>query len=65
MFNKFFPKIVSFLDNVEKYARAGQVTDGNIIRRMRFACCITNVTNTSEYLLLIASPWQSDYVKVP
>jgi len=28
-------------DNVEKYCRAGQATDDNIIRRMRIACRIT------------------------
>ena len=33
-------------DNVEKYGRAGQATDDNIIRRMRFACWITKATNT-------------------
>jgi hypothetical protein len=38
MFKIFFPKIVPFLDNVEKYGRFRQATDDNIIRRMRFAC---------------------------
>ena len=31
---------------MEKYGRAGQATDGSIIRRMRFACWITKGTNT-------------------
>jgi len=38
MFNNFSPEIVSLRDNVEKYGTAGQATDDNIIRRMRFAC---------------------------
>jgi len=29
----------------EKYCRAGQATDGNIIRRMHFACRIPKATN--------------------
>jgi hypothetical protein len=40
---------------VEKYGRAKQATDDNIIRRMRFACWITKDTDThSEYVILIA-----------
>jgi hypothetical protein len=42
-------------DNVEKYCRAGQATDGNIIRRMRIACWIPKATNAhSEYEIRIA-----------
>ena len=49
------PKIVTFCDNVEKCGTAGQATDGNTTRRMRFSSLITNVTNThSEYLITIA-----------
>jgi hypothetical protein len=33
-------------DNVEKYGTARQATDDNIIRRMRFACWITEATGT-------------------
>jgi hypothetical protein len=44
---------------VEKYGRARQATDDNIIRRMRFACWITKATDThSEYIILIAFPWE-------
>jgi hypothetical protein len=44
---------------VEKYGTAGQATDDNIIRRMRFACWITKATDThSEYVILIAFPPQ-------
>jgi hypothetical protein len=31
---------------VEKYGTAGQATDDNIIRRMRFACWIAEATDT-------------------
>jgi hypothetical protein len=55
----FFRKSCRLWDNVEKYGRAGQATDDNIIRRMRFACWITKATNTySEYVILIAFPRQ-------
>jgi hypothetical protein len=41
------------LQNVEKYGTARQTTDDNIIRHMRFACCITKVTNRCpEYVTL-------------
>jgi hypothetical protein len=44
---------------VEKYGTARQATDGNTIRRMRFACWITKATDThSEYLALIAIRWR-------
>jgi len=34
--------------------QAGQATDDNIIKCMRFACCITKATDThSEYIILI------------
>jgi hypothetical protein len=40
---------------VEKYGRARQATDDNIIRRMRFACWITKATDThSQHVILIA-----------
>ena len=39
--------------------RAGQATDGNIIRRRRFACWMTKAKDThSEYVILIAFPQQ-------
>jgi hypothetical protein len=44
---------------VEKYGKAGQATDGNVIRRTRFECWITKATDThSEYVILIAFPRQ-------
>jgi hypothetical protein len=51
----FFRKSCRLWDNVEKYGRARQATDDNIIRRMRFACRITKATDTqyvAAYLLL-------------
>jgi hypothetical protein len=46
VFSNFFPKIGPFMSNAEKYGTAGQATDDNIIRRMRFACWITKATDT-------------------
>jgi hypothetical protein len=44
---------------VEKYGRAGQATDDNIIWRMRFACWITKATDThSERVILTDFPRQ-------
>ena len=41
------------------HGRARQVTDGNVIRRTRFAFWITKVTDThSEYVILAAFPRQ-------
>jgi hypothetical protein len=49
------------MSNVEKYGTARQATEDNTIRRMRFACWITEATNThSEYVILVAfarQPW--------
>jgi hypothetical protein len=40
---------------VEKCGKAGQATDDNIIRRMRFACWISKAADThSGYAILIA-----------
>ena len=60
MINNFFPrKSCHFCDNVDKYGAVRQVTDGNIIRRMRVACWITQATDThSEYVMLIDFPLQ-------
>jgi hypothetical protein len=42
---------------MEKLGPARQTTDDNITRRMRFACWITNATDThSAYVILIALP---------
>ena len=44
---------------MEKYGRARQATDDNIIQCMRNAYWITKTTEThSEYEILIAFPWQ-------
>jgi hypothetical protein len=53
---------------VEKYGTAGQATDGNIIRRMPFACWIIKATDTySEYVIIIAFPrqqWLGEHASV-
>ena len=55
----FFRNSCLLWDNMEKYCPTRQVTDDNIIRRMRIACWIPNVTNThSEYVVLISFPLQ-------
>jgi hypothetical protein len=42
----FSRKSCRLWDNVEKYGRARQATDNNIIWRMRFACWITKAIDT-------------------
>ena len=56
MFSNFFSlKSCRLWDNVEKYGRARQATDDNIIRRMWFACWITKAIDThSEYVIVIS-----------
>ena len=60
----FLPKILRSWDYVGKYGRSGQVTDDNIIRRMRIAWRITKATNThSEYVIITYFPlrqWLQD-----
>jgi len=60
MFSVFFiPENRPIYENMEKYCRTRQVSDKNIIRRMRFACWITKAPNTySEYVILIVSRQQ-------
>jgi hypothetical protein len=40
----------------EKYGRAGQATDDNMIHRMRFTCWVTKATNTQSRMLIRALP---------
>jgi hypothetical protein len=42
----FFRKSCLLWDNVQKYGRARQATDDNIIRRMRFACLTKAIIHT-------------------
>jgi len=57
MLNDVFQTSFLFWDNVEKYDTAGQTTDDNIVRRMRFTCRISKATGThSEYVILIDYP---------
>jgi len=55
MFKIFFSRHSCLLwDNVERYCWARQVIDGNSIRRMRFACWVTNARKTHlEYVIFI------------
>jgi hypothetical protein len=46
VFNNVFLKIVSFMRYVEKYGRARQAADNNIIGGTRNACWITKATET-------------------
>jgi hypothetical protein len=58
----FFWKSCRLWDNVEKHGTAGQATDDNTVRRMRFACWIINATITHpEYVIFIAFPLQQQF----
>jgi hypothetical protein len=49
-FSKVVPHFLALFHNVGKYGTARQVTDGNIIRRVRFSSWIHKATDThSEY----------------
>jgi len=53
----FFAIFCPLYYNMENYGRSRMATDNGIIRRLRFACCITKATDTqSEYVILIAFP---------
>ena len=56
--NFFFRKLCRLCDNVEKYGRTGQATDGNIIRHTRSTCRVKATDTHSEYLIVIAFPRQ-------
>jgi hypothetical protein len=61
MLNNFFRKSCRLCDNVEKYGRARQATDDDVIWRVRFffACCVTKAADTdSEFVILLAFPRQ-------
>ena len=60
IFCNFFRKSCRLWMNVKKYDTTWQATHDNIIRRMRLACWVTNVTNThSEYVTIIIFPRQN------
>ena len=55
----FSRKSYHLCDNVEKYCRAGQATDGSTIPRMQIVCWITKAKNAhSESVIRIAFPLQ-------
>jgi hypothetical protein len=62
----FFRKSSRLWDNVEKYGREGQATGDKIILRIRFACRVTNATDThSEYVILIPLNDSGVYMNAP
>jgi hypothetical protein len=63
---KFFRKSCRLWDNVEKYGRARQATDDNIIGRMCFACCITKAkTHTKNMYYLLLFHGNNGYANAP
>jgi hypothetical protein len=55
----FFRKLSHLWDNVEKYGKVRQATDGNIIRRLRFAFLVSKAAHIHpEYVILITFPRQ-------
>jgi len=55
VFNNIFPKVVPYMRHVQKYGKARQTTDDNIIRSRRFACWINKATDThSECVIPMA-----------
>jgi len=45
--------------NLEKYGTSRQAIDGKIVQHICIVCWITYATDThSEYIILIAFPWQ-------
>jgi len=53
MFSSFFRKLCNLRDKVEKYGRAGQTTDNDMIRLMRFVCWIKkDIDMDSEYVIV-------------
>jgi len=60
MFKKILSKDRAVFEIMwKKYGRTWQASDDNIIRRMRFACWMTEDTNThTEYVRLIVFPQQ-------
>jgi hypothetical protein len=52
----FFPKIASFLNNEEKYSRAGQATDNNMAHDAQFTLDNYGYKHNSEYVIFIGCP---------
>ena len=50
---------------MEKYGRATQATDDNIIRRMHFACSITKATDTHSECVILISHGDNGYANAP
>ena len=58
MFNNIFQISCRLWDDVEKFRVAGQATDDNITRRMRFACWIIKAADAHSEYVLTAFPRQ-------
>ena len=55
----FFQKSCCLLHHVEKYGRARQAAENNIIQHMHIACWKTKAEDTgSEYVILMVLPWK-------
>jgi hypothetical protein len=62
--SKFFGKSYRLYDNEVKLCRAGQATDDNTMRRMRFACWIVKTTYPqAEHTIIISFPLHSSGYK--
>ena len=48
----------------KKYCSDGQTTDDNVIRCMRFACCITKATNTHSEFVFPLRQWLQESVSM-
>ena len=53
MLSNIFLKIVLFMRQCGKYGRARQATGDSIIRRGRFACCVTKARDTAHCLFCL------------
>jgi hypothetical protein len=64
MFNNFFRKSCHLWDNVEKYGRARQATDDNIIRRRTDAIYVRFMTKYNGYAIPEISYTQESYFTI-
>jgi hypothetical protein len=62
--NFLFSEYLAF--NLGKYGTTGQLTEGNIIRRMRIAYWMTKATDThSEYVISVTYSQKNCYANAP
>ena len=66
LFNNFSRKPWRLWDKMEKYCRARQATNDNIIRRMLLVSWVPKATDTrSKYVILIAFHCNNGYANAP